>query len=261
VEIGDKTPPQVKCPPDKVIIGFQGTIPAITNLVVASDNCTPTNQLVITQKPPPGTGIGVGTNCITVTVQDAAGNIATCQTCIIVSPIAIDPNIGVKPFTAPADIPITVETDPKLTASVAYFANGAPIGTSAPPRFSFTWTKVPQGSYEVRAQATSITGDTANSEPAFLVVDPAPAGVPGATGPLLINPTLIDSTISFSLGTVKGEVCYIEFTESLEPANWQVLETLVGDGNLRTVQDSISQLRKRYYRVRLDPSAVQPRQQ
>ena len=45
-----------------------------------SDNCTPRNQLVITQHPAPGTLVGVGRHEVRFTVTDAAGNKATCST-------------------------------------------------------------------------------------------------------------------------------------------------------------------------------------
>jgi uncharacterized repeat protein (TIGR01451 family) len=58
----------------------QGVVPNVTGDVEATDNCTPTNLLTITQNPAPGTLVGIGTTTITVTVKDANNNTSTCTT-------------------------------------------------------------------------------------------------------------------------------------------------------------------------------------
>jgi uncharacterized repeat protein (TIGR01451 family) len=58
----------------------QGPVPNVTSDVDASDNCTPTNLLLITQSPAAGTLVGTGTTTITVTVRDANNNSSTCTT-------------------------------------------------------------------------------------------------------------------------------------------------------------------------------------
>jgi len=87
VSAGDSTPPTVSCPTnissaDKS--GCEARVPDLRSLVVASDNCTPANALVITQSPAAGTTLGSGQYVITVAVTDAAGNAATCTTTITV---------------------------------------------------------------------------------------------------------------------------------------------------------------------------------
>src|SRR5206468_453788 len=46
--------------------------------VSVSDSCSPTNAITLSQSPLAGTLVGLGTNTITVTATDAAGNSATC---------------------------------------------------------------------------------------------------------------------------------------------------------------------------------------
>jgi hypothetical protein len=60
-------------------------VPDLTAGLVASDNCTPAANLVITQSPPAGTPVGVGTHVITLTVTDAAGNSSECATTLNVT--------------------------------------------------------------------------------------------------------------------------------------------------------------------------------
>ncbi|MBI3415866.1 MAG: HYR domain-containing protein [Verrucomicrobia bacterium] len=252
VQIGDHTPPNIQCPTNIVIYGFQATIPSLVGSVVATDNCTPTNQLKFTQSPPAGTPVGPGTNCVTVTVTDAAGNAATCKTCIIVLPIGLVPDISLKNFTAPADLPLTVVVDQKLTSLVNYYASATLIGTARIAPFNFTWLAVPAGSYVLTAEAVGVNGARALSDPLFVVVSPSPSAVGGVTvRPNLFKPLVVGDTASFSLNTASGETCYIEYTDSLEPPNWQLLKTLVGDGNERTVSDTVTNRPQRFYRVRI----------
>jgi hypothetical protein len=52
--------------------------------VVPTDNCTPTGSLTITQIPAAGTMVGLGTHTITVTAEDAAGNVGTSSTFAVI---------------------------------------------------------------------------------------------------------------------------------------------------------------------------------
>jgi PKD repeat protein len=77
----DTTPPTVECPSPQSLslgIGCEASMPDITALVIASDNFTASENLVITQDPPAGTTSGPGDVSIVVTVTDEAGNSNTC---------------------------------------------------------------------------------------------------------------------------------------------------------------------------------------
>src|SRR5207249_6976957 len=50
-----------------------------------SDSCSATNAITLSQTPPAGTMVGLGTHTITVTATDAAGNNATCTTTFTVT--------------------------------------------------------------------------------------------------------------------------------------------------------------------------------
>ena len=82
VTIADSVPPTINtCPPGRTIpagVGCQGTVPNVVPEVVASDNCTATASLVITQNPSAGTVVNVGSHPITVTVRDGSNNSTTC---------------------------------------------------------------------------------------------------------------------------------------------------------------------------------------
>ena len=66
-------------------INGQALVPSFLGEVVATDNCTPSAQLVMTQSPAAGTVIGPGSHAVVITVKDAANNAATCTATFNVS--------------------------------------------------------------------------------------------------------------------------------------------------------------------------------
>src|SRR5205085_387723 len=80
LKIADTTAPIILSAPAPITVSVdancQGTVPNVLPSVVASDNCTPVNQLLLTENPAAGTLLGVGQYTITVTVSDASGNAA-----------------------------------------------------------------------------------------------------------------------------------------------------------------------------------------
>src|SRR5204863_474195 len=63
----------------------QAAVPDVLGGVSVSDSCSPTNSISLSQSPAAGTLVGLGTNTITVTATDEAGNSATCTTTFTVS--------------------------------------------------------------------------------------------------------------------------------------------------------------------------------
>src|SRR5207244_6301866 len=92
----------------------QAAVPNVLANVVASDNCTPANQLVMTQSPVAGTLLGLGQYTITVTVTDASGNNASRiipfavvdRTAPVIQSLAANPNVLSPPNHQM--IPITI---------------------------------------------------------------------------------------------------------------------------------------------------------
>jgi subtilisin family serine protease len=80
-------------------------------------------------------------------------------------------------FTAPASIALAADafdTDGSV-ASVAFFANGSPIGSDTAGPFEVAWTNVQAGSYAVTAVATDNQGAATTSAAVHIMVD-QPAG-------------------------------------------------------------------------------------
>ena len=85
----DQSPPTIVSIPALTVYANTngvGLVPAITSRVVAFDNVTPSNLLVIAQSPVAGASVALGTWPISVTVRDQAGNVATGSSTISVLP-------------------------------------------------------------------------------------------------------------------------------------------------------------------------------
>src|SRR5437764_3677304 len=86
--VTDNTAPTVVCsatPSAFADVNCQAAVPNVLGGVSVSDNCSPTNSINLSQTPAAGTLVGLGTNTITVTATDAAGNSATCTTSFVVT--------------------------------------------------------------------------------------------------------------------------------------------------------------------------------
>src|SRR5205085_9569699 len=102
------TPPVILGVPGPITVAAdancQGVVPDVLGSVSASDNCTPASQLVKQQNPAAGTLLAKGNHSITVSVQDAAGNMATAQVSLQVADITPPVILGVPgPITVSAN--------------------------------------------------------------------------------------------------------------------------------------------------------------
>jgi len=162
VKVHDTTAPTITtCPPASSALAGTGciaSIPSVTGSVVASDNCTPTGSLVITQSPTAGTPMGLGVTTITVTVKDAVGNSSTCQTTFTVTNDA--PVIGV--VTGPPG-PLAIGTPASVTAN---FTDTGSQGHTC----TFSWDDGTQSSVTVGAGVTSCTGTRTYASPGVYTV-------------------------------------------------------------------------------------------
>lgn len=71
-----------------------------------------------------------------------------------------------------------------------------------------------------------------------------------ANDPTLMSLARNGSTYSFSYQSTAGLTNLIEFTDSLNAANWQTLTTIIGDGTLKSVVDPTASIAERFYRIR-----------
>lgn len=253
LEVGDKTPPTVKCPPDRIIEGvWEFQLPNLTGQVLVEDNCSVASQIKVTQEPPPGTLLGAGVHCIQFTIMDAAGNVTTCRTCIDVRPLVINGLYGAKPTEpiAPASFNLSVTGDLAGTMLVEYFVNGTSIGGGKGAGFQLKWSNVPTGSYEVVAEAFSrgIPTQAGRSRPAYVYIAP-PTTTPRVGG--FSRVVALDGQLHLTLETVAGEKCVLEMTDQMESGQWVVVNRMVGDGNVHTIRLNTDGT-ARFVRVRIE---------
>lgn len=81
------------------------------------------------------------------------------------------------PFTAPATVNFAAtagDTDGTVT-SVAFFANGAQVGSDATSPYTFAWSNVASGTYNLTAVATDNGGATTTSATVSITVNPSAA--------------------------------------------------------------------------------------
>ena len=58
------------------------------------------------------------------------------------------------------------------------------------------------------------------------------------------------ATFNNLLKSTAGLTNVVEFTDSLNPPNWQVLTTMAGEGSLKVVTDNAATVPRRFYRMR-----------
>lgn len=156
VTVVDTTPPTVTCPAGttgSADANCQAAVPNVTGNVTASDNCTPTGSLNITQDPAAGTLVGLGVTTITVTVKDASDNVSTCTTTFTVNDTT-PPSIS-----CPANI--ARNNDPNQCSAVVSFQptasdNCTGVTTSCSPA---SGSAFPVGTTTVTCTATDAAGN------------------------------------------------------------------------------------------------------
>src|SRR5207253_9885040 len=114
VAVSDNPPPTVTCPAATSASAdatCQAAVPNVLSGVTASDNCSSSGSITLTQSPAAGTMVGLGAHTITVTATDAAGNSASCTTSFTVTDIT-PPTV-----TCPADTTASADTNCQATGT------------------------------------------------------------------------------------------------------------------------------------------------
>jgi hypothetical protein len=185
ITVNDTTAPTITtCPAAQSAFangGCQAAVPNFTSGVVASDNCTPSGSLMITQSPAAGTMVGLGTHTITLTVKDACNNSSTCTTTFTVTDNT-PPTITIT--TPPNDATyivgqaVTANYSCSDNCSVATcggtVANGANIDTSTLGVKSFT------------VNSTDGSGNSASKTHSY-TVSPIPTTTTAAVSPTMVQ--------------------------------------------------------------------------
>ena len=210
VTVFDDTAPSLTAPAPTTVAPPSGTaaIPDVVAGATFSDNC---GTVTVTQSPLAGTVVGLGTQTITLTATDSAGNTSTATTTFTVND-AVAPTIA-----APANVTVgtgagavscgTVVSEAQLgtatasdnSGSVNVSRNGVPSGNV-----------FPVGTTTVTYTATDGAGNTASATQTVTVFDntapsltaPAPTTVATLSGTAAIPNVVAGATFSDNCGAV-----------------------------------------------------------
>src|SRR5437763_1956908 len=227
----DDTAPTVICPaPTSVSAGTNclAAVPDVLGGVSASDSCSGTNGITLSQAPAAGTLVGLGVHAITVTATDAATNSATCTT-----------TFTMTDDTAPTVIcpaPTSVSAATNCLAAVPDVMGGVSASDSCSGAVGITLSQSPAagtlvglGVHVITVTATDAATNSATCTTTFMVnntavptlICPAPTSASAGTNCLAAVPDVLGGvTASDSCSGTNG------ITLSQSPA----AGTLVGLG-------------------------------
>jgi len=165
------------CPSNRTLAAgtnCQAPVPDLTGDVVAHDDLTAANELIISQSPAAGSLVGSGTSVVTMTVQDAATNATTCDVTITVAD-QTPPVIAAPTSLVLAAAPGQCAAPLAVTVTVSDNCDAAPVLTLMPPLD----TLLPVGRTNVVATATDAANNasTCTIDVAVLPGTNVPAGV------------------------------------------------------------------------------------
>ena len=68
----------------------------------------------------------------------------------------------------------------------------------------------------------------------------------------LLSPGAVGDDFLFSFDTVAGLTYVVQYKDDLNYTNWQVLQTVSGDGTMKTITNSLSTPSQRFYRLSVE---------
>lgn len=215
--VADTTPPVIASLPAPITVSSdancQGAVPNVVGSVVANDNCTPANALIITQNPVAGTSLGLGQHTIVVTVKDASGNPATGN----VSFTVIDTT---APTITSLPAPITVSSDancqgtvPNVVGSVVANDNCTPANALVITQNPVAGTILGLGQHVIVVTVKDASGNASTGNVSFTVADTTPPVIHSVPGPITVS---ADANCQAAVPNVVGSVVA---SDNCTPAN------------------------------------------
>jgi subtilisin family serine protease len=67
--------------------------------------------------------------------------------------------------------------------------------------------------------------------------------------PSISSPVLVNGALTFSFQTLPGRTYFVQYKDFLEATDWQLLQTVPGDGATKVVTNSITTAAQRYFRL------------
>src|SRR5438477_346616 len=145
-------------------------MPNVLRGLSVSDSCTPTNAITLAQSPLAGTLVGPGTNTITVTATDAAGNSATCTTSFVVTDNTAPTVVCSATPSAFADANCQAAV-PNVLGGVSVSDSCSSTNSITPAQSPLAGTLVGLGTNTITVTATDAAGNSATCTTSFVVTD------------------------------------------------------------------------------------------
>jgi len=193
LEIKDFTPPTIIGVPPSFTLAAgadcQARVPDILSNVVATDSCTPADQLVKTQPPAAGTIVGTGNHSILVTVTDSSSNSSTATVSFTVADTA-PPAI----LSAPSSVKLSADSNcqatvPNVLGSVLVSDNCTPSAQVALVQSPAPGTVLAHGLYTLTITATDLAGNSSSATVPLEIDDTTPPVIQSLTAsPSVLNP-------------------------------------------------------------------------
>jgi len=229
--VADTTPPSVLAVPGPLTLGVsancQVAAPNVLAAIVAADNCTPANQLILTQIPAAGSPLGLGHHEINVSITDASGNSATTNVSVTVVD-STAPSI----LSAPASVMISCHAAvPNVVPAIVAADNCTPANQLVIMQSPTAGSVVPAGQNMITVTVTDLYGNSATRDVALIVADTTAPTINSATAtPNMLSPPnhqMVPLTISVSVSdscdpAPTGKIIGVSCNETSDPRDVQI---------------------------------------
>jgi len=234
LNVVDTTPPAFVSVPGALTLSAgancQASVPNVLSNVVATDNCTPANQLVLSQNPTAGTLVGAGPSTIVVTATDAAGNSSTASI-----PLNVVDTTPPTIVSVPAGLTVPTGagcqgTVPNVLLSVVATDNCTAANQLVITQSPAAGTLWPAGQYVLTLTVTDLAGNSASTNVPLTITNSNPPVIQSVTANLnVLNPPnhqLVPVTVSVVLSDTCGarpvsKIVSITSSETISPGDIQ----------------------------------------
>ena len=204
LQVLDKTAPVFVSVPQAVTVSAltacQAPVPNVISNVLATDNCTPANLIVLTQTPAAGTPLGIGAYSILVTAVDASGNASVTNVPLTVIDSTAPRFQAVPPATTVWTGPNCQGAIPNLLAGVVVLDNCTPADQLLLTQTPSAGTMLSPGHYLIAIETSDLAGNHASTNVSVTIVNTnAPAFQSVTATPNVLQPPnhqLVPVTIS-----------------------------------------------------------------
>ncbi|MEM9835352.1 MAG: HYR domain-containing protein [Bacteroidota bacterium] len=209
VMIDDSEPPSLVCPGDQMInvdANCDAAAPDLLPSIQLSDNCSANSAITLSQSPVTGAALSLGSNSITITATDEAGNVNNCTTNVMVVD-GIDPVLNCIASTSVVADANCQGTIPDLSAQTNATDNCSNFGnltiTQIPAAGSLVNSTANNATQTVQVRVTDEAGNEATCSINVQVLDQE---APVVTCPAPITLTLDPTSCSVAIGDYRSLV-------------------------------------------------------